>query len=209
MNIFAVSGLGADHRVFDFLKLNGKLHVLTWVEPEQNEHITSYAVRMAAQVDITQPFILLGVSFGGLIAVEMSRIIEAQQVILISSVAHFRDLNGFFRLTGKYGFNRLIPARPIPWFVPITWLFGAKDKALLRQIIADTDLKFSQWASRALCTWNGEHPMCTWNRIHGNKDRLMPVGNKLNTVTIADGAHFMIVDRAEEVSAEINRLLQS
>ena len=43
--------------------------------------------------------------------------------------------------------------------------------------------------------------------IHGNKDLLIPLPKDKNVTTIKGGRHFMIVDKAEEISAFINKKL--
>jgi esterase/lipase len=46
--------------------------------------LQSYAIRLSAQIDTPKP-IILGVSFGGMIAIEIAKYIGCQQVIIVSS----------------------------------------------------------------------------------------------------------------------------
>jgi pimeloyl-ACP methyl ester carboxylesterase len=72
MNIYLISGLGADKRVFSKLgfSTNHVIKHIEWIKPNSNEDLSSYARRLARQIDESKPFFLVGVSFGGMIAVE-------------------------------------------------------------------------------------------------------------------------------------------
>lgn len=85
MKVYAISGLGADARVFQFLKLPIEIITIDWLSPKRNESLSEYAARLIPQINIKQEFILLGVSFGGLIALELSKLLKPKATILISS----------------------------------------------------------------------------------------------------------------------------
>jgi pimeloyl-ACP methyl ester carboxylesterase len=72
-DIYCISGLGADERVFQKLKFQGyqPIHI-KWLEPEAGENIANYTQRLTTQIKAEKP-ILIGLSFGGIIAVEMSK----------------------------------------------------------------------------------------------------------------------------------------
>ena len=83
--LYLISGLGADKRVFDFLDLPGfKIHHIEWVEPGDHETVENYAKRLLNQIRTVKP-ILIGLSFGGLIAIEIGKLMETEKIILISS----------------------------------------------------------------------------------------------------------------------------
>ncbi|WP_353717332.1 hypothetical protein [Dyadobacter sp. 676] len=67
MNVYFISGLGADERVFTKLKLDPRLNVkyIKWVRPLKKETLQHYAARLSKQIDTSQPFQLVGLSFGG------------------------------------------------------------------------------------------------------------------------------------------------
>ena len=46
MKIFAISGLGADKRVFEYLTLEHELVPVEWVSPKNKETITDYSKRL-------------------------------------------------------------------------------------------------------------------------------------------------------------------
>lgn len=206
MKLYLIGGLGADSRVFDYLQLDSETQVIDWIKPVRNESLADYVSRLKKQIDTEQDFGLLGVSFGGLIAVELAKQIESSKLILISSVEIADQLPRKFVWIGKTGVLKLIPdalIRP-PRFIQ-SYLFGAKDKKLLNKIIQDTEPSFIRWALNIMLNWKNRSNSIKPTRIHGTKDRLIPLVG--NAITVEGGAHFMIVDKAAEISAIVNRFL--
>ena len=99
--LFLLSGLGADKRVFDFLDLcQYEPHHVIWVAHVPYETITEYAKRLLPQITGHKP-VLIGVSFGGMIALEMAKFIEVEKVILISSALTPQAIPPYFKMMSK------------------------------------------------------------------------------------------------------------
>jgi pimeloyl-ACP methyl ester carboxylesterase len=206
MKVYGISGLGADKRVFQHLNLTHELIPLDWIQPKLNETLSEYASRLAEKIDTTEDFILIGVSFGGIVAIEISKILKPALIILISSVEVQQDVRWIYRIMGKTGLVKWVPAAFFkPPAIMAEWLFGARNKKLLRKIIDDTDLAFAKWAIGQLITWNNNKRFENCIKIHGDKDVLIPLRRDKNTIEIPGGHHFMVMDKAEEISWIINR----
>jgi pimeloyl-ACP methyl ester carboxylesterase len=83
--LYIFSGLGADERVFQQLDFSGfSTTFIKWIVPQDTETIENYATRLLDQITTTKPT-LIGLSFGGLIAVEVAKQIDTEKVILIAS----------------------------------------------------------------------------------------------------------------------------
>jgi hypothetical protein len=89
--IYALGGLGADHRVFQHLYLNAEIHVLNWDKPHLKESLSDYSLRMSHQIETGFEGWLIGVSFGGIVAQEIAKI-RSVKVMLISSVAYVNEI---------------------------------------------------------------------------------------------------------------------
>ena len=88
-------------------------------------------------------------------------------------------------------------------------MFGANNKTLLNQILKDTDPNFVKWAIPAILNWQNKGKCKnTVYKISGNKDRIIPFLKTKNTIKIEGGHHFMIVDKAKEISEKINEILK-
>lgn len=207
MKIFAISGLGADERVFKYLTLEHDLITIVWLKPKTKEPIIEYSKRIIKEYGIEneQDFGLLGVSFGGLIATEISKLTKPKFTILISSVATRNELSSIIKLSGTLKLIELIPQKLFNLPKPIAhFIFGAKHKELLNAILDDTDLSFTKWALRELLNWQNESHLSNLIKISGTKDKLLPPKGT-NTILIDKGEHFMIVDNAKEISSILNK----
>ena len=206
MKIFAISGLGADKRVFKYLTLEHELIPVEWIKQKKKEPIIEYSKRLIKEYGIgnEQEFGILGVSFGGLIATEISKLAKPKFTILISSVETKNELSGIIRIFGKTKIIELIPERFLnPPKLIARFMFGTKKKELLNSILDDTDLNFTKWAIRELVNWKNESKLLNLIKIGGSKDKMLPPKEK-NTILIDKGEHFMIVDKAEEINKIIN-----
>jgi hypothetical protein len=207
--IYLFSGLGADKRVFEFLDLPGfKFNHIEWIEPLHHESLEHYAKRLTVQIQSPDP-ILIGVSFGGMIAVEIGKVIKAKKIILISSAQTKNDVPLPFRALGKLRINRLLPPTFLKRINPTTyWLFGAEtaqEKKLLKAILEDTNTKFLVWAIDKIMHWKNREYLPNVITIHGSSDRVLPYTQA--DFCILNGSHLMIINRADEVSSIIRKIL--
>ncbi|HEX6889921.1 MAG TPA: alpha/beta hydrolase [Chryseolinea sp.] len=206
--LYLLSGLGADRRVFDFLDLHGfKLIHIDWIKPEKGEKIESYARRLLEQIRTSRPT-MIGVSFGGIIAIEIAKQIDTDKLILISSAKTKADIPLRYRLAGSF-WNKLIPA---PLYrkanVVVYWLFGVKnrkEKELLKAILEDADNDFVDWATNSIVNWDNEILLPNVITIHGTADRLIPFNKADHKVD--HGGHLMVVSKAKEVSRILRNIL--
>ena len=210
MNIYCISGLGADKRAFKYLTTNHNLTHIEWLKPTKNESLSYYCIRVAEQINSKEPFILIGLSFGGVVACEIAKFLKPEKVILLSSITNKQHLPLLFRVIGSTGIHKIIPAS---WMNPpmslAYWFFGVKmkeSKQLLKEIFADTDQDFLKWAIGILLS--NEEIVVPVNliRIHGTNDKLLPLREKKGVIEIEDGGHFMVIEQADEVSEELNKL---
>lgn len=210
MKIYGISGLGADKRVFKYLTLEHELIPIDWIKPKKRETLIEYSERLIKKYEIgnEEEFGILGVSFGGLVATEISKLKKPKFTILISSVETRKELTGIIKLVGKLKLIELIPEKLLnPPKIVAHFMFGTKKKELLNSIIDDTDLSFTKWAVRELMLWNNETRLVNLIKIGGTKDKLLPPKGQ-NTILIENGEHLMIVDKAKQVSEIINEKIK-
>jgi hypothetical protein len=205
LKIYTISGLGADQRVFQFLKLNTEIVPLNWIEVQPDDTIESYSKRLALEIDTTEDYVILGVSFGGLIATEITKVLKPKLTILISSTATRSKIPGIFRLFGHSKLLSILPASffRIPLFIA-KYFFGTKQLELLGDILKDTDPAFSKWALNQLILWKNETEINPVYSIGSAQDKLLPGNSLTSDILIKNGQHFMIVDKAPQISTLIN-----
>ena len=155
--LYIFSGLGADESVFQRLAFSGfQTTFIKWTVPHDKETIENYATRLTDQITSTKP-ILIGLSFGGLIAVEVAKQIDAEMVILIASAKTRKEIPFYYRLAGQVGLHKLLPTKLMKSASFITnWFFGTSstfERQLLKQILLDTDPIFLKWAIDKIVRW--------------------------------------------------------
>lgn len=206
MTTYFLSGLGADQRIFSKLQLPEHLNIvhIDWIPNLQNESIESYAQRLSAAIDTSEPFQLVGLSFGGIVATELSKIITPKQIIIISSLSTSKQLPWYFNFSAQFLLNPLIPTSLLKSSNPMShWLFGAKsveEKTLFGQFLNDSDGDFLRWAIEKISTWENKTKAENLFHIHGSADKTFPIMFVQPDYVVEGGEHLMVYDKHEEIS---------
>lgn len=214
MNVYFISGLGADRRTFEKIRLNDsfRVHHVEWIEPGRGESLSAYVKRLLIQVDQDSPFSLVGLSFGGVIAVEMAKVSNPEKVIILSSMSRSSELPKKFKAIGALNLHRLVPA---PMYKKPTKIiarfFGAKtssDRKLLYEIFEDSSAVFIKWAVDKLLKWKNDFRPENLFHIHGEKDLLLPVSCVKEDISIPDAGHLMVLTHAGLLTGLIEKQLK-
>lgn len=214
MNVYLISGLGADKRIFKKLKFpeNTVINHIDWIPPQSRESLANYAHRLSETINTRKPFALIGVSFGGMIAIEIAKILSPVITIIISSSLKSSQLPLSYQLAGKLNLLSLIPTFLLKSSNKLiqNYYFGVKtveEKKLLNQIVSDTDSHFLKWAIGAILSWKNEIKPEKLLHIHGTKDKILYTKKYVPDFLIRDGTHFMVYQNADEISALIGKIL--
>ncbi|RYD82826.1 MAG: alpha/beta hydrolase [Sphingobacteriales bacterium] len=214
MKVYFISGLAADSRVFKHIELPEGFEIvyLDWISPEKKESLSSYACRLSQKINATEPFVLIGLSMGGMMAAEISKIKQPAVTILLSSVPVNSHLPFYFKWFSVIGLHRIVPIGLLKQMsvlkrglTPDT----KEDKAILKQVIRDSDPAFIRWAMQAILRWKNDGPPQPYFHIHGSKDEILPIKYTKPTHTIKGGNHLMIMSRAKELNKILKQLLSS
>jgi pimeloyl-ACP methyl ester carboxylesterase len=215
MTLYFISGLGADKRVFKKINLPAEYTIIhiEWITPHTNESIDHYALRLSTCIDQTKPFCIIGLSFGGLIATELAKIVSPQKVILISSISSIQQRPRYFSIFKYVPLHTCIPERfLLSKNSIIYWFMGVKnpDEILMfNQILAETDILFFRWAISCILHWKQKQPMEDVTQIHGNKDKIFPCKYISTHYIVEGGGHLMAYSNAKEVSTILATILSN
>jgi pimeloyl-ACP methyl ester carboxylesterase len=206
--IYCISGLGADEKAFSRLKIDGyKLVYLPWLLPHKNESIAEYAIRMSAGITEKNP-VLMGLSFGGMMSIEISKVIAAEKVILISSIKSSGELPWWMITAGRLRLNKIVSMKSYRILEPVQNRFlGVKNKdeiSMVRNYRKNAPEVYTNWAINEVLNWRNTWQPPVLVHIHGDKDKMFPLKNVSPTHVIKGGGHFMIMNKAAEVSELIN-----
>ncbi len=211
-NLYVFTGLGADERLFKNLQF-ANYHVIhiKWVTPLKNETFENYASKIAEKIDSSKP-IFIGLSFGGMMAIEVSKFIETEKIILISSAKEKNEIPFYYKWAGFLQLHKLVPIKALVNINIFTnWFFSnrtAAEKRLLSDILHDTDTVFLRWAIDKIVHWQNCFTPNNLIHIHGTADRILPIAFTKNVIKINGGSHLMIVNNAAEVQLLLNNELK-
>lgn len=213
-HLYILSGLGAEkggERIFQRIDVSGFSKVfIQWVAPHDNETIEQYATRLLVQIKTSNPT-LIGLSFGGMMAIEIAKQIETEKVILIASAKTKNELPFYYRWAGKLGIHKLLSIKVLRKSRFVTyWFFGVEtrnEKKLLNQILLKTDASFLRWAIDKITKWTNQIELKNTFHIHGSTDRILPLKFVNCNSIIHNGGHFMTINKAEELNKIIEQQL--
>ncbi len=213
MKVYFIPGLAADKRVFRHIHLPHGFEpiFLEWINPDNNETLQQYAYRMSEQIEKQEPHILIGLSFGGMLAVEMAKKHSPLQLILIASIPHHRHLPAYYRAAYRMGIHRILGVNMIKKAVHIKRYFtseSTEDKEIIRQMARDIDPGFIRWAFKAIVDWKTDDLEVKVHHIHGTKDIILPLANTSAQYHIPGAGHLMIFNRASEINQILQLLLE-
>lgn len=213
--IYLISGLGADHRLFKNQELEGiPVKVLPWIDPHRHESLESYAQRMCSYLPSdTRDVVLGGVSFGGIMAIEMSKQIPLEKIILISSIKTSDELPWRIKFWKYLPVYRLVSTANIGRAGLLSrWLFGIMthgETQLFSEMVKATSPRFMKWAIDKIVHWNNSFIPPATVQIHGTRDLIFPLYNvKGPVMKIEGGTHIMVLSRAGEINTILKKELE-
>jgi pimeloyl-ACP methyl ester carboxylesterase len=203
--VYFISGLAADERVFKYIQLPEGVEMvhLNWITPLEDESLPDYALRLSEKIDTSEPFALVGLSFGGMLATEIAKRKQPVQTILISSIPLSDHLPKYFRAAAAMKLHKVIPigfvkmmARSKRFFTRET----GEDKKLLWQIIDDSDDRFIRWAMNAILTWKNDELPSPLIHIHGTRDEVLPGRYTRPTHVVPKAGHLLVMTAPRTVN---------
>ena len=216
--IYLFSGIGCSRAVFDRLTFPPGYRVrhVSWQEPRQGEGLREYCARLVSSVVFDGSDVLVGVSFGGMAAMEVARAHpQVEKVILLSSAVDVSEYAGVFRWYGALKLYGVTPGRLFlgrrlrAWLV--TGRIRRRDAEAAERFFAPLSARYFRFAVRACLTFEGADRALLrriW-RIHGHRDALFPVRRLVSPAEDVDGAtHLMVYTHGREVSRLLDRIIR-
>lgn len=212
MNVYFITGLGADKSVFQLLKLDYCTPVfIDWIKPLYKETLPQYALRLKAFYTIPDDAHIIGLSFGGMLATEIAKAFPQTKVVLLSSSKTGKEIPAFYKL-GKYIPMYKWPPHFMQKLIMLALrrrfgVYSNQGKAIYKAVVKQADINFNTWAIWALIHWDNTIIPPNITHIHGTADKILPYTTA--DITINKGGHLMIIENADEVSGILRELLNS
>ena len=213
-HVYFVPGMAAGKEIFKNIRLpedRYEIHILEWLIPEKNESLESYAKRMAERIQYENS-VLVGVSFGGVVAQEMSEFKELKKLIIISSVKSRKEIPTRLRIASRTGAYRLVPTRMMLSAEDLTkFAVGPRSKKRLKlyqTFLHVRDKRYLDWAIKNMVCWQRKKPLRKVIHIHGDRDIIFPIKNINDCVTLEGGTHVMLLDKGKQVSEKLLKVIE-
>ena len=207
LHIYLIPGTGADARLFSKLDLPPQycLHHIEYTTPEEGMNMNQYARALAVQIDTTEEYFILGVSLGGMLAIEMNTFLKPEKTILISSAKTIHELPGGYRFQRKFPIYKLIGPKLAKWgsqiAQPIFEHDRKEEKETFKSMLKAKDPLFLDRAIAMTMSWDRlSAPFENVYHIHGEKDHTIPIRNVNADYIVDKGSHLITLTRAADVS---------
>lgn len=165
---------------------------------------------MARPVESESP-VLIGVSFGGMMAIEIAKLINVERVFLVSSIKTKAEMPFYFKFSRVLQLNKIISLRPYKFLAPIEnynlGIHTAEEKQLAAEYRRNLDAQYSDWAIEQVLHWENTAFPNNLVHIHGSSDHIFPIRYVKPHHTIPGGGHMMVMNRADEISNIIHQYI--
>ena len=207
--------MSANPLIFEMIKFPKdiyEVHLMNWIEPILNESIESYASRLSKDI-IHQKPVLIGVSFGGLIVQEISKLLEVDKLIIISSVKTNTELPlymksaKFLKLYNYFPLKLFDEIFNISKFLKINKIYKKID--LVDKYLSVRDENYLKWAIREILNWKQKKPLEGVIHLHGDKDLTFPISLIKNCITIHGGTHALILTKHRWLNKNLIQIIES
>ena len=207
--------MSANPLIFEMIKFPKdiyEVHLLKWIEPILNESIESYAIRLSKDIIHHKP-VLIGVSFGGLIVQEISKLLDVDKLIIISSVKSNTELPlymksaKFLKLYNYFPLKLFDEIFNISKFLKINKIYKKID--LVDKYLSVRDENYLKWAIREILNWKQKKQLEGVIHLHGDKDITFPISLIKNCITIEGGTHALILTKHRWLNKNLTQIIES
>jgi pimeloyl-ACP methyl ester carboxylesterase len=213
INVYFVSGLSANCHVFDKIELPAgfEKQYIEWIIPRADETLEEYARNMAKAIDASQPFVLVGYSFGGMIIQEMNKFLHPVKNILIASVKHDSEMPSWMRFGRRIKFAERFPfwqlidnKRVKDALAPL--VYHLRDVEM-STYVTHTNPVYMQWSVSQILNWKPGIECPNLYHIHGTRDLTFPHKYINGAYLIEGGDHLMALKRPRKVGKLLAAIL--
>jgi len=215
MKAYLIPGLGTDGRIFKNLLAQfhfEEVHYLDYREEicKNSSGMEDYAKQISKEISHSHDSLIIGLSLGGILATEISKLLPDCKVVIISSIKTEKEAPSIIKIARCLSFYNFVPL----WFsrniVPLlSRIASVTDKEgyhLYRQMLKGWSKQKLKWARKSAVNWKNKAAIKCLH-IHGTRDHIFPHKRIENAILISKGSHYMIMDRADEIADLIKEAL--
>jgi pimeloyl-ACP methyl ester carboxylesterase len=210
LNYYLIPGMGADKRLFQRFHLpNGNVYHLDWIAHEKSRNLSEYAALMAKRIQ-TENNIIVGSSMGGMVTVEISKLIKPMGVVLVSAPTGRHEFPQSLKSLRALKLHRALSAKQVMRISRLCDLFmgfkSEEQRTMFYDMLAGNGSEFLHFSVGAVLEWeNTTAPSVPFIQILGSQDKLFSHKKIRNTHVIDGSGHFTAFEKGSEVSEIIVR----
>lgn len=214
--VFLISGLGADSRIFKHISLPDgfKKIGINPFKPNRTDTISIIAQQIINEYNISKSDCVLGDSLGGMIAVEINKILPVKKLILTSTIKTNAEEPWYFKVFRKLPVYDITPAKLFTklgaFSKPMLRHLSTEDAETIKSMLANSSPEFLKWGAQAALNWRNDIIPPNIYHIIGDRDLVFPYKNIKNPIAVIEGGtHIMVFDRADEINALLADILKA
>jgi pimeloyl-ACP methyl ester carboxylesterase len=211
--VYFMPGLAASSTIFERIQLPEdifSMFFLDWFIPLEKETLEEYAFRMTKHVKHENP-VLIGVSFGGVLVQEMSKIIPVRKTIIISSVKTNMEFPKRMKLAKTTKAYKLLPTGLVKNIeVLAKYAYGenvTQRLKLYQKYLSVREKSYLDWSLETIIFWNRTIADENVVQIHGDADKVFPFKNICNCIVVKGGTHIMILNKYKWFNENLPKII--
>lgn len=190
---YILPGMGATSEMYSSLKreLSFRAHFLDWPKYRSERSFRAVAERIIAENPINKNDVVGGSSLGGMIALEVSMILNTKAVVLVGSALRNDEINRLLAIIS-----------PLASITPLSFIqaIAGKNEKAVSQMFSASDPDFIRSMCKYLSLWSGYiGPVEKVFRIHGQKDHIITCPQSGCDV-IENAGHLLAITHANACS---------
>jgi len=213
--VYFIPGLAANPTIFENIKLDKNRFEMFWLEwkiPHKKETLQNYAKRIAEEIQHKNP-VLIGVSFGGILAQEISSVISVRKTIILSSVKSNQEFPRRMKFAKFTRIYKLFPVgifTNIERYIPnsINHKYLKNRKKIYKKYMSVRDKYYLKWSLEQLILWNRKTPDPNVIHIHGSNDEVFPIKYIHNCFVVEGGTHIMILNKFRWLNNHLSAFIE-
>ncbi len=198
--VYCIPGLSASISIFENLPQSKSIEYILLDQkfPSKGESFDNYIQRWSDEIKVDNA-IVIGVSFGGIIAQELLKHKAISKIILVSSVRSPRDYSLMMKVFKSIRIYKLLLTRLLKKLNKIEHHPKTnrqhKISSMLKKYLPYRDPYYVNWSAEKIINWIPAEISIPVVQIHGTKDEIFPFAKTKNAISIKDGTHAMIVTK--------------
>jgi pimeloyl-ACP methyl ester carboxylesterase len=211
--IFLIAGLGADTRLYNNIDLgDNDVMPIDWIEPNETDTLNTYAQKLIHQYFITNNSIVIGVSLGGMLTIEIAKQLKLKKAILISSIKTIDETPWYFKFFNAMPIHKLITGGMLGklsyLMKPCFGHMNEHDAWLFNDMVQKSSPTFLKWAIGAALKFDNKIVPANVYHIAGDKDLVFNYKKIKSPIIIEGGTHIMVFDKARQMNKILKGILK-